>query len=311
MTKSYKIILNPIAGHGNGIKALPQIEQLFSQHGVSFDLQRTEHPGHGIDLTRQAVKEGYEVIVAAGGDGTVNEVINGLMLSKLEGIPVPAMGVLCVGRGNDFAGSMGILTDLEAGFESLLARNLRSVDVGRVVGGKYPEGRYFGNCVGVGFDAITTIEVSKLPRWGGYLSFMAAVLKTVFLYNKAPMAKIEFDGSVITQRSLLISIMNGRRLGGGFIMAPDSIPDDGAFDLCIAEQMSSFEVIKMIPHFTRGDQATQPTIKTGRAAKISITAQDGPLPAQTDGEIICVDGSRLEVEALPRQIEIIYKPQQA
>jgi diacylglycerol kinase family enzyme len=204
---------------------------------------------------------------------------------------------------------MGIPTDLEVGFEALLARNLRSVDVGRVVGGKYPEGRYFGNCVGVGFDAITTIEVSKLPRWGGYLSFMAAVLKTVFLYNKAPMAKIEFDGSVITQRSLLISIMNGRRLGGGFIMAPDSIPDDGAFDLCIAEQMSSFEVIKMIPHFTRGDQATQPTIKTGRAAKISITAQDGPLPAQTDGEIICVDGSRLEVEALPRQIEIIYKPQ--
>jgi diacylglycerol kinase family enzyme len=83
------------------------------------------------------------------------------------------------------------------------------------------------------------------------------------------------------------------------------------FDLCIAEQMSSFEVIKMIPHFTRGDQATQPTIKTGRAARISITAQDGPLPAQTDGEIICKDGSRLDVEVLPRQLEIIFKPKQA
>jgi len=311
MTKSYKIILNPTAGHGNGLKALPKIEQLFTQSGVSFDLLRTEHPGHGIELTRQAVKEGYQVIVAAGGDGTVNEVINGLMHSKLEGTAIPPMGVLCVGRGNDFSGSVGIPTDLEGGFQALLAGNRRIVDVGRVVGGKYPQGRYFGNCVGVGFDAITTIEVSKLPRWGGYLSFMAAVLKTVFLYNKAPLARIEFDGSVITQRSLLISIMNGRRLGGGFIMAPNSVPDDGAFDLCIAEQMSSFEVIKMIPHFTRGDQATQPTIKTGRSAKISIIAQDGPLPAQTDGEIICVDGTRLDVEVLPRQIEIIYKPQQA
>ena len=311
MTKSYKIILNPTAGHGNGLKALPKIEQLFTQSGVSFDLLRTEHPGHGIELTRQAVKEGYQVIVAAGGDGTVNEVINGLMHSKLEGTAIPPMGVLCVGRGNDFSGSVGIPTDLEGGFQALLAGNRRIVDVGRVVGGKYPQGRYFGNCVGVGFDAITTIEVSKLPRWGGYLSFMAAVLKTVFLYNKAPLARIEFDGSVITQRSLLISIMNGRRLGGGFIMAPNSVPDDGAFDLCIAEQMSSFEVIKMIPHFTRGDQATQPTIKTGRSAKISIIAQDGPLPAQTDGEIICVDGIRLDVEVLPRQIEIIYKPQQA
>jgi diacylglycerol kinase (ATP) len=311
MTQPYKIILNPTAGHGNGAHAQPQIEQLFTQHKVSYNLVRTEQPGHGIELTRQAIKEGYEVIVAAGGDGTVNEVVNGLMQSKLEGVPIPTMGVLCVGRGNDFSGSVGIPTDLEAGFQALLTGNRRIVDVGRVVGGKYPEGRYFCNCVGVGFDAITTIEVSKLPRWGGYLSFMAAVLKTIFLYNKAPLAKIEYDGKVITQRSLLISIMNGRRLGGGFIMAPNSLPDDGVFDLCIAEQMSSLEVIKMIPHFTRGDQATQSKIKTGQAGKISIISQDGPLPAQTDGEIICVDGSHLEVEVVPRQIEIIYQPLQA
>jgi diacylglycerol kinase (ATP) len=308
MNTSYKIILNPTAGHGNGLKALPQIEQLFTHAGISYDLQQTQNPDHAIELTRQAVKDGYPVIVAAGGDGTVNEVINGLMLSKLEGLVIPPLGVLCVGRGNDFSSSMGIPTELEAGFQALLAGERRTIDVGRVVGGKYPEGRYFVSCVGVGFDAITTIEVSKLPRWGGYLSFLVAVFKTVFLYNKAPLAKIEFDRNIITQRSLLISIMNGRRLGGGFIMAPDSVPDDGLFDLCIAEQMSSFEVIKMIPHFTKGDQATQPTIKTGRAARISITAQDGPLPAQTDGEIICVDGSQLDVEALPRQLEIIYQP---
>jgi YegS/Rv2252/BmrU family lipid kinase len=311
MTTSYKIILNPTAGHGNGLKALPQIEQLFTHGGVSFDLQRTERPEHGIELTRQAVKEGYQVIVAAGGDGTVNEVINGLMQSKLEGMPIPALGVLSVGRGNDFAGSMGIPTDLEGGFQALVAGKRRSIDVGRVTGGRYPQGRYFGNCVGVGFDAITTIEVHKLPRWGGFLGFLVAVLKTVFLYNKAPMATTVYDEKTLTQRSLLISIMNGRRLGGGFLMAPASEPDDGLFDLCIAEQMSSFAVIKMIPHFTRGDQATQPTIKTGRAAKISITAQDGPLPAQTDGEIICVDGSHLEVEVLPRQIEILYTPPEA
>jgi YegS/Rv2252/BmrU family lipid kinase len=311
MTSPYKIILNPIAGNGNGKKALPQIEQLFTQHNLSFSLVRTEKPGHGIELTRQAVKEGCEVVVAAGGDGTVNEVVNGLMQSKLEGAAIPPMGVLCVGRGNDFAGSVGIPEDLEGGVQAFITGSRRIVDIGRVAGGNYPQGRYFANCVGVGFDAITTIEVHKLPRWGGYLAFMAAVLKTVFLYNKAPLARIEFDGNDITQRSLLISIMNGRRLGGGFIMAPNSLPDDGLFDLCIAEQMSSFEVIKMIPHFTRGDQATQPTIKTGQAARISITAQDGPLPAQTDGEIICVDGSRLDVEVLPRQLEIICKTRQA
>ncbi|NJD58424.1 MAG: hypothetical protein C3F13_01020 [Anaerolineales bacterium] len=311
MTKTYKIILNPTAGNGNGQKSLPQLEELLKQTKVSYQLTLTEGIGHGIELTRQAVKEGCGAVVAAGGDGTVNEVVNGLMQCKLEGQAIPPMGVLCVGRGNDFAGSVGIPEDLAGGLQALLADQRRIVDIGRVSGGLVPEGRFFCNCVGVGFDAITTIEVHRLPRWGGYLAFMAAVLKTVFLYNKAPLAAIEFDGSTITQRSLLISIMNGRRLGGGFLMAPKSQPDDGLFDLCIAEQMSSLNVIKMIPHFTKGDQATQPTIKTGQAKRITITAQDGPLPAQTDGEIISETGTRLEIEVLPRQLEIIYKPPQA
>jgi len=305
MKNTYQIILNPTAGNGNGLRVLPQIEQLLKDNQLCYELTRTEGVGHGIDITRQAVMDGCEFIVAVGGDGTVNEVINGLMQCKQEGMTIPALGVLSVGRGNDFAGSMGIPTDLEGGVRALAGGDRRTIDIGKVSGGIYPQGRYFGNCVGVGFDAITTIEVHKLPRWGGFLAFLVAVLKTVFLYNHAPMASIEFDGKSITQRSLLISIMNGRRLGGGFYMAPASEPDDGLFDLCIAEQMSPFEVIKMIPHFTRGDQATQPTIKTGQAAQINITAVDGPLPAQTDGEIICVDGSRLEIEVLPRQLEII------
>jgi diacylglycerol kinase (ATP) len=281
------------------------IEQLLSQNKLSYDLVRTEGEGEGIKLTGQAIRDGFEVIVAAGGDGTVNEVVNGLMHMKQEGAAIPPLGVLCVGRGNDFAGSLGIPEDIAGGVEALRADQRRVVDIGRVTGGKYPDGRYFANCVGVGFDAITTIEVHKLPRWGGFVAFMAAVLKTVFLYNKAPLAKIEFDNQEITQRSLLISIMNGRRLGGGFIMAPNSQFDDGLFDLCIAEQMSSLNVIKMIPHFTKGDQADQPTIKTGQAKRISITAQDGPLPAQTDGEIICEDGNQLEIEVLPHQLEVL------
>jgi diacylglycerol kinase (ATP) len=311
MTPTYRIILNPTAGNGNGGNSQPQIEQLFTQNKLSYNLTRTTGVGHAIDLTGQAVRDGYQVIVAVGGDGTVNEVVNGLMHSKSEGFSLPPLGVLCVGRGNDFAGSLGIPEDLSGGVQALQAGFRRVVDIGRVTGGIYPQGRYFCNCVGVGFDAITTIEVHKLPRWGGYLAFLAAVLKTVFLYNKAPLARIEFDGKVVTQRSLLISIMNGRRLGGGFIMAPNSQFDDGLLDLCIAEQMSSFNVIKMIPHFQKGDQATQPSIKTGQASRVSITAQDGRLPAQTDGEIICEDGSRLEIELLPRQLEIICKPPQA
>ena len=106
----------------------------------------------------------------------------------------------------------------------------------------------------------------------------------------------------------MISIMNGRRLGGGFLMAPDAKPDDGLFDLCIAHEVSRARMFSLIPHFLRGTQATQEPITTGQAAHISITAVEGALPAQTDGEILCVDGQHLEIELLPRQIGVLYQP---
>lgn len=306
--KPIKVIVNPAAGHGNGIKAVPAIKNQLLKQGLTFNLVVSSRPGQAVELARQAAVEGYEIIVAAGGDGTVNEVLNGVMQARQMGAPLPALGVLCVGRGNDFAGSVGIPADLEQACLALAEGCRRRIDIGRVVGGNYPQGRYFANCVGVGFDAIATIEVGKLPRWGGFLSFLLAVLKTIFLYNQAPLAKIEFNGQVLTQRSLMISIMNGRRLGGKFIMAPESQQDDGVFDLCIAEQMTQLKILKLLPHFFKGTQASQPTIKTGKAARVSITAQDGPLPAQTDGEIICTEGTHLEIELLPRQVEIIWRP---
>jgi diacylglycerol kinase (ATP) len=302
------VILNPEAGHGNGARAKPEIERLLSAHAIPYDLACTECPGHAVELTRQAVQAGVEAIISAGGDGTLNEVINGLMESKSAGKPLPALGVLGVGRGNDFGGSLGLPADLDQACQVIAQGYRRWIDIGRVVGGIYPQGRYFGNCVGVGFDAVGTIEAAKLPRWGGFMSFMVAIFKTIFLYNHAPLATIEFGDQSITQRSLMISMMNGRRVGGGFYMAPDSQPDDGLLDLCIAEQMSSFQIIRMIPHFMHGTQSTQKAIKTGQASKVVITAKDGPLPTQTDGEIISTEGMRLEVELLPRQIEIICLP---
>jgi diacylglycerol kinase (ATP) len=304
----YQVILNPVAGHGNGLRARPDLERLLASHGLSYSLTQTERPGHAVELTCQAAAAGCDVVVAAGGDGTINEVINGLMAVKGAGQRVPALGVLGVGRGNDLANGIGIPVNLEQACQVLTANQRRWIDIGRVTGGTVPQGRYFGNCVGVGFDAIGTIRAARLPRWGGFASFLVAILETIFLYNHAPLATIEFGGQVVTQRSLMISIMNGQRIGGGgFIMAPQSRPDDGLLDLCIAEQMSSFRILGMVPHFMKGTQATQPEIKTGQAAHVTVTAQDGPLPAQMDGEIISTEGRRLEVELLPHQIEIVCR----
>lgn len=308
MTK-YKIIVNPTSGRGRGAESIPQIERMLSEHNLDFDLTRTERPWHAADLAKEAALSGYDVVVAVGGDGTANEALNGLMWAKQAGADRCAMSILCVGRGNDFAYGMNIPADLEAGCRSLAQDRRRVVDVGRVAGGDYPEGRYFGNGVGIGFDAVVSFEAVKMTHLTGFPSYIVAVLKTVFLYYHAPLTKIEYDGQTITQHSLMISIMNGQRLGGGFFMAPDAKNNDGLFDLCIAHEVSRWRIFSIIPHFLRGTQATQEPITMAQARRVVVTAIEGTLPAHADGETLCTAGDRLEVELLPHQIEMVCRPQ--
>lgn len=303
MTK-YRIIANPISGHGNGAKVIPVIEQNLRALGVDFSLVRTERVGHAIELAHAAVLEGVDVVVASGGDGTVNEVLNGLMAANAEG-KTAALGVIPAGRGNDFSYCKGIPEEIESACKVLHADGRRSVDIGLIRGGKVKGERYFGNVLGVGFDAITTIEVSKMPRWGGFLSFLAAVIKTIFLYYKGPTVKVDYDDKTLTLPTLLVAVMNGRRLGDGFYMAPEGKADDGLFDLVIAREVTRRRIFTLIPHFMKGTQATQPEITSVQAARVTITAQKGVLPAETDGEILCTDGDWLQVEILPKAIDLV------
>ena len=304
----YRIIVNPIAGRGAGERAVPRIAQLLQGHNLDFDLVCTERPWHAAELSRQACTGGYAVVVAVGGDGTANEVLNGLLLARqageAEGV---AMGLVSVGRGNDFAFAVGVPRGLEAGCRVLAEGQRRTIDVGWVVGGLYPQGRYFGNGVGIGFDAVVGFEALKMKRLSGFPSYIVAALKTIFLYYRAPMVKIEYNGQKITQRSLMVSIMNGRRLGGGFMMAPHGKTDDGLFDLCIAQQVSRAHIFALIPKFMKGTQATDPAVKTAQAQHVVVTALDGVLPAHIDGETLCVEGKQLTLELVPRQIEIVTR----
>jgi len=304
----YKIILNPASGSGRGAKSEGLVMEQLHQNDLDFDLTRTKERGHGIHLAHEASANGFDVIVAAGGDGTVNEVINGLLLAEESGLPARPMGVICVGRGNDFADGVGIPPEVSKACATLAENEQRRIDIGKVYGGSFPEGRYFGNCVGAGFDAVTTIEVGKLPRLGGFLSFYLAVMKTIFLSSYDLAVRIDYAGKTLRQSCMLVSVMNGRRLGGGFWMAPEAQPDDGLFDICIAGSVNRIRIFKLIPHFLRGDQTTQPEITTGLAEHILIRATSGVLPAQTDGEIICVDGKQLEIELIPKRLSVITRP---
>jgi diacylglycerol kinase (ATP) len=120
--------------------------------------------------------------------------------------------------------------------------------------------------------------------------------------------RIEYDGQVLELPALMVSIMNGRRMGGGFMMAPDASPTDGLLNLCIARQVSRVRIFTLIPHFMKGDQVTQEPITTAQAKKVQITAVAGALPAHADGETICLAGAYLSMELLPARLHLICQP---
>lgn len=299
----YLLIVNPVAGGGTAEQSIPDIERRLRDLGLEFDLVRTERPWHASELAQAAAAK-VDIVVAVGGDGTANEVLNGLMLAKKAG-HVATMGVLCVGRGNDFAFGMGIPADLAAGCEALAADHRRMIDVGYVVGGDFPEGRYFGNGIGIGFDAVVGFVAARLKRLKGFIGYFVAALKTIFLYFKAPLVRLEFDGQPMNIHALMVSVMNGTRMGGGFMMAPNGKPDDGVFDLCVARQVSRPRIFGLMLKFMKGTQFEHPTISDGQTQHITVTAIEGTLPAHADGETLCLEGKKLEIEIVPNALEII------
>jgi diacylglycerol kinase (ATP) len=304
MTK-YMVILNPISGRGSGNRLEPEIRSALEAHELNFDLIKTQEQGHAVGLARQAVRDGYDVIVAAGGDGTSNETLNGLMLAVQAGEGQSALGFICVGQGNDYAYGVGIHPNVQEDVKVLAKDNRRRIDVGLSIGGDYPEGRFFGNGVGIGFDAVVGFEALKLKPLHGFLSYFIAALKTIFLYHRGPLVRIEYNSKKLEQHALMVSIMNGQRLGGGFMMAPEGEMDDGRFDLSIVDQVGRGRIATLIPYFVKGTHATQEEVHTDQTNHIVVTALEGKIPAHADGETLCTAGDKLTIEILPSKLEVI------
>jgi diacylglycerol kinase family enzyme len=200
---------------------------------------------------------------------------------------------------------MGVPGGVEIGCKILAEDYHRRMDVGLLKGGDYPDGRYFGNGVGIGFDAATGFVAAKIRWTRGLLLYLIAAIETIFIYYKPPTVKLVYDDEELTQPSLMISIMNGRRMGGGFYFAPEGNPSDGIFDLCIAASASRARIFGLIPYFMKGTQATQKEVKMAQAHKVVATAVKGTLPVHCDGETVAFETGEISVELLPAQIEFV------
>jgi YegS/Rv2252/BmrU family lipid kinase len=265
-----KVIINPVAGASSTRRKWPRISRLLKHIGLSFDYQYTEGVGHAIELARAAVSDGYRYLVAVGGDGTVNEVANGILHSA--DASSMALGVISTGTGSDFARSMGLPRHYVNACSSLIHGQKLLIDVGLVEfqhKGQVQQ-RYFVNAAGVGFDAAVVESTERLRTLIGYR-------------NKSVVVRV--GDKVEKTRVVTVAVANGNYLGGGMYVAPDAKLNDYLFDVMIVKDMGKFELLRAFPRVYKGTHVTHPKVVMGKAAEITVESPDRIL-VHADGELL-------------------------
>jgi YegS/Rv2252/BmrU family lipid kinase len=298
------IILNPIAGKGKAIQRYPKIEEFLKKSGQNFEIILTKGPGDALEIARNCPPE--DVVAAAGGDGTCNEVVNGLLSRRIPPAGPPFFGLLPIGRGNDFSSSAGIPEDLEDSLNLLLQKKSRPLDVGFVKGGFFPEGRYFVNGIGIGFDTKVGFEAAKMKYIHSSLSYALGAIITVARYEPSPLLEIQYDDTELTQSAAIVSIMNGRRMGGIFYMGPNAALDDGALDICVIRRPATRRrLVQIMLKYPKGAQGECEEAHMGRGSYFHLKAKAGGMTAHCDGETVWLDGKELTVNCLPGALRLI------
>ena len=280
------IIFNPVAGGGSSAKVARRVVEVARAHagGTDAEVQETRAAGDATQLAADAVAAGYDRVIGVGGDGTFQEIANGLLASERRGDP-PVLGIVSAGRGNDLARSLGLPRHPERA--ALVACTGSAVlhDVG--VAGD----RIFLTAAGAGFDAEVAAAVNAATRrWQrSRVAYLATTLAELRRHRNREM-RIELDGERIERRAFLVAVANGRFYGGGMMICPDADTRDGILDVCIIGDVSRAEALRQLPGLFSGRHARHPAVELRRARRVRIEAARTRL--HLDGE----DAGELPVE---------------
>lgn len=297
------LIFNPIANLGRAWRLADSLRAAAAECGGA-DWKATEYPGHAVELARQAGEAGYELVVAMGGDGTVHEVVNGLM--QLQPEHRPHLGVIPTGSGNDFSYALKLPGDPAQALRQVLSGVPIPVDIGRVTD-EHGHSQYWCNAIGIGFDTIVTIHTRQGKIFQGFMVFLLSVLQTILFDYKPFHIQYNMDGKTHTEDSIMMVLCNGGREGGGFYVAPNADPCDGVFQYVGVRRISRLQMLTTLPHFLKGTQNGLPQVFNGGFQNLNLKS-DQPLFIHADGEIIAgTDGEvkELTVEMLPGALKAV------
>lgn len=299
------VLVNPAAGGGKAEKDWPDIEALLHKHGISYDAFLTSRRLHAAILSREKIEAGYSKIIVVGGDGTMNEVINGVFAQKRFPTNEVMLGMISVGTGNDWGKMFDIPGDYEEAIKTIKSQNTFIQDAGLVSYNRSNQTwqRYFINIAGMGFGARVVARSNKLKAKGKSSArlYMATLLTSLLKYRSIK-TFIEIDGNSFMRKVFNLNVGIGKYNGGGMMQIPDAIADDGLYSITLIKKMGKLNVIANINKLYNGKITKHRKVESYSGKVISI---DSPstLHLETDGETL--GHSPIEFQIIPRSVKVI------
>ena len=286
-------IINPVAGKGKTLALIPEINRFFKEREDEHIIEITKRPGHAVEIAREYSKKEAMRIYSIGGDGTLNEVLNGMAKSD------SVLGIIPCGSGNDFIKSLTEITDMNLILKNTIYGSTVPVDLCSV------NGRYFINIASIGFDAEVVLNshyFKKLPGISGSMAYILGIFTSVIKRNIRRI-EINIDNiKVINTDVLLVAIANGRYYGGGMLAAPDARLNDGEFDVCVIGKMSRLKILMFFPKFIKGEHGTFKEVEFFKARSISINSYT-EFPQNIDGEVSIA--KKVVCDIIPGGVKVI------
>jgi diacylglycerol kinase (ATP) len=267
-------IVNPAAGRG---RAAQVWNRLLVAH-ASVECVMTEAPGHARHLALDAAKRGVERVVVVGGDGTVSEVADGVAGTQV------AVGVVPAGTGNDFSRALGLPPEAGAAARLAFGGSTRWIDLGQVrVGERHVA---FVNVAGCGFDAEVVRRTSAAPRLGGMLPYLIGIVRTLTAFRPRLM-RLEVDGQPLERRALGVAVANGPRYGGGMLIAPHAVIDDGLFEVCLIGDVTPMQLLALLPRLYAGTHTGHRAVEFFKCRELRVApVMSADVSCQADGELL-------------------------
>lgn len=291
------VIFNPTAGRNQGAKRKDEAQ---SHLGPAFEWIPTQRPGHAIELARAAAKK-HEVVVAYGGDGTVGDVMRGILLAQKDGdAPHEAtLGIIPVGTGNDMARNLKLSLETREACATVLGGVTKRIDIGTI------NGTPFINNAGTGFDAAVMHTMNTGIKFArGQLAFRLAILKTLAKYKPFSLTLEADDEEKRTLRAFMVSVLNGKVYAAGMEAAPHAEVDDGRLDVMIIKEMSKLKLLPVIQLVAAGQHLDHPAVEMLQVRRLKLGAIP-PQPLNIDGEVRGL--TPMEVNVLPRALKVLVR----